>query len=180
MLDSYFVQTEQDSKYLKIGKDQLKELYNEHGQKHVNKAIAIALQNHFPEKKLCISKERLGEMYQALRAYVPEFLERSFRITNLPNHSNLTLEGRPCLLLTKPEYYHRFNLLPEYFTDLERMTAKRLDQELSPLDYWKQRTLDVVQHCTKKYRQINAHALREALYESVHECTEFKTTLWWH
>ena len=176
MLSKYIVATSQPGRtYISIGEDQLNILYVGYGKDQVIQEIT-RLVKEFPEKRLCITKEASFLMYNALKEYEPVFTPTGFTIANIPqlNKKDLQFQGKPLLLVCKPEYYFEFNVLSEYFMDKERMRAKRLDEETIPLEYYEKNTRQLVEYSIGKYHAVNAHTMRESLYENTHECTEFK------
>lgn len=136
------------------------------------------LRNNFPNKRFNISKDKLFKMFENLKQYKPIFLDKEFDLPSINRKGSENLfEGKSKLLLNKPEYYEEFNLLPEYFMDLERMKVKRQDTDISPLDAYRSDTKRIVEECVKKYGKIDYYTLRETIYHLTKEATEFKPNI---
>lgn len=150
--------------------------------KHRNIAVAW-LRENFPDKSHGMTHRDLNVMMHNLCTYVPAFQRRPFKIHNLTlgdfrrEGISLHFEDRPCLLLNQPAYYNTMNLLPEYFMDLERMRVRRQDARLSPLDDYRTNTARFVDLCLRKHLRLDVHSLRETIYESLYEATEFKPSV---
>lgn len=147
--------------------------------------VARWLSSHFPDKSYWITPLNIKNMLGNLKAYKPIFSSKPFVLPNLDlepknivyGDDGIANSAKPCLLLNDPHFYESMNLLPEAFMDLERVRVKRVDQSASPLDIYTTDIVKMMNTCLSKRREINAHNLRETVYESTFEATEFKPSV---
>ena len=71
----------------------------------------------------------------------------------------------------------KYNYISDYFTDECRVQARRLDQPLSPYDYWNKNKDYVYQKAQEWYGETTDHTLREAIFRLAGEASEFRATL---
>lgn len=79
-----------------------------------------------------------------------------------------------------PNDYKYIDIITDYFQERARLSARKKKSNLSPLQWWAKP--GNVRHLTQKVLATNprgllAYGLREAVFESVGECTQFKVTL---
>lgn len=137
------------------------------------------LRNNFPNKRYNISDEQVDKMFYSLQQYKPIWLSTYFDIVNMGRKGNINLfdDGKPRLLLNLYSYYIDFNLLTEYFMDLERLKVKRKDTKQSPLNEYKNNTKKFVVACLNERSKIDVYLLRETIWKLTHEATEFKCNI---
>jgi hypothetical protein len=92
----------------------------------------------------------------------------------------LNFRGDYLCLMEQPADYDNIDILGDYFQEAARLAACRKDQLQSTLSKWQsdecfrlRSTHDVLQID----RKVSALSLREAIYKSSRECTQFKPTL---
>lgn len=147
--------------------------------------VARWLYSHFPDKAYWIAPSNIEKMLANIKAYKPRWLNKPYILPNLDIESKhiiygedgLNRDAKPCILVNEPSFYESMNLLPEAFMDLERVRVKRADQSASPLDIYREDILKMMNNCLNRYRCINAHTLRETVYENTFEATEFKPSV---
>jgi len=71
------------------------------------------------------------------------------------------------------EDYYRINFITDFFTEPARLKARRFDQKLSPAEYWKQDSQDIV----AKNPDATPKALRSILYNVSVEVMNFRLTV---
>lgn len=167
--------------YLSITRDE-KNVYIDINQVNVNKIgmdiVVNWLRNNFPNKRFNITYNEAIKMFESLREYKPIWDNMPFNIVNMNRKGDRNLfDKKPLLLVIKPEYYFNFNMLTEYFMDIQRMGVRRKDTKESPLDEYEHNTKKFVVACLSTYHKINAYLLRETIWKNTHEATEFKASI---
>lgn len=153
----------------------------------VGRDVVVAwLRDNFPDKAFWISPEKVRSMLLTLRTYKPRFLTKPFALPNLDFKTQEAVfsergyhshSARPCLLVDEHSFYETMNLLPEAFMDLERMRVKRADQPATPLEIYRKDTDRMLETCLRRFGHLDAYTLREAVYHSTFEATEFKPSV---
>jgi hypothetical protein len=135
------------------------------------------LRSNFPYKRLLMTEAYVREAIVSLRHYEPTWLRRSFFIANLEEwpSKQLLFRGQPRILVNNDSDYDKYNKAVEYFSDPVRMTAKRLGSP-SPLEQWQADPSRFVDSCLATYGRLDAYSLRETVYHTGLECTEFKAS----
>lgn len=150
----------------------------------------------FPWKKNFIGAH-VDNMMRNLKEYKPVVDARSFRIkTKFRSGSFLPIEfqGRFTCFVVSAENreYLEMDVLADYFTEGPRMTARRKDQRLSPIEQWQdsgfvqrvftaaiKAALNGSLRCPldPSSSGLNSYVTRESVYSCVKECTQFKPSL---
>ena len=81
---------------------------------------------------------------------------------------------------TKAGWYNTYHTIADYFVEPIRLSARRLDTALTPLQYFKtvRGSMECLKTSLKKYGpEINTRTLREAMYPQIKECETFKVSL---
>ena len=75
--------------------------------------------------------------------------------------------------------YEDMDVLVDIFQEEQRLAAKRSDKELSPLGFWKRKEYirSSLSAVVNKYSKMSSQILRDYLYASGIECTQFKPSL---
>lgn len=93
---------------------------------------------------------------------------------------SLHFDGKTQAIIHSSDEYNNFDVLVDLFQEKQRLSARREDQTLCPLERWATepeliRTL--INNSLRKYKQVNMKSLRDGLYSNVRECTSFKSSL---
>lgn len=77
------------------------------------------------------------------------------------------------------EHYTRMDVVTDIFQEQQRLRARRQDQRKSPLEQWSDPHFvkGVLRRIAGKTDHVDVHMVREEVYESVRECTQFKPSL---
>lgn len=77
-----------------------------------------------------------------------------------------------------PEGGYSMNILSDYFTEKNRMKAKRADSKLSPIELWNDKNYlkHILVIILKNNKSLNTFNLRETIYLTAKECSQFKLT----
>jgi hypothetical protein len=74
--------------------------------------------------------------------------------------------------------YHSIDIITEYFQEKQRMKARRRDTNQSPVEFWLSASnKQVFEYIISKNQDLTTYNLREALYATSKECTQFKSSL---
>lgn len=112
-----------------------------------------------------------------------------FELAAVPDRAPCTgkwgFEGAPLSLQIEATAYARIDQITDYFTEYARVTA-RVCGWPSPLAAWSRPDFAIeiagnaLASARARGQPLDAHALREAVYAAVPECTQFKISLaWW-
>lgn len=147
----------------------------------------------FPWKKYYLQPQ-LDIMFDRLQKYTPNVKDGSlsqnrFEPKNAFFHHRrmrYDLKGDFQLIKTHDREYWEMDIITDYFTERERMSARRRNARMSPLalfesnnDRWFKR---LTENALKRYKTspeqegLSTHSLREAMYGLVKECTQFKVS----
>lgn len=137
----------------------------------------------FPWKRLFVSEARADEMMANLRVHTA-VTKTTFVTPHNVRFSSallpLTYEGGYLSIVHGDDDYNRMDLLVDLFQEEARLSARRQDQDASPLQLWRTRP-EVVRQTLERalhdYQRLDALALRESFVKCVKECTQFKPSL---
>lgn len=132
-----------------------------------------------------ISEEEINERFENLRnKYIPKFEHQYYSIRNITK--DLTplvfkddeITGNKSdywLLIHARENYKTYDLIGDFFTEECRLKAK-VDNNLSPEEYFNKNYKEVRNHAKTKYGKITNETVRESLFELSREATSFRPT----
>lgn len=136
-------------------------------------AVATEMPVNFPYKRLFMKEPSY---------YFDNLKSRTYLISDefLPDNSarmDWKLDGRCVYICMKSDAYSKCNMLTDYYTEKPRMQA-HLKGHKSPFEVWnndkqRDRIIDTVK---KSGLKLTAKNLREGIYKSVSECSNFKIT----
>jgi hypothetical protein len=124
-------------------------------------------------------------MFHTLRNYVPQTVTASYHL-DFHNFNtgdrffSFRFKRGYLQFVAKPEDYDRIDMLSDLFQEEVRLRGRRHDQSKSPLESWQDASSleplfnDII---VKRHHGLESFALREALYATVKECTQFKPSL---
>ena len=132
----------------------------------------------FPFKRLYYSDNDIKEKFELLNKV--NFDNRIkiiyYKIHNIKiNTNNLLFLNKPTILIHKKEDYNNFNILSDMFQEKNRILCTFISAKMSPMDYYRKHIKNLAYNTLKKYKQITPHTLREELYNSIKECSSFKS-----
>jgi hypothetical protein len=158
-------------------KEELIKRFKKYGYNATIHQIVTQIKDHFPFMKYWIPNEELDKMFQDAKDYKPEWVEQPYKVgaLTIPT-SKLQYKGKPLILKNVHGDYLKYNLMVEWFAEHVRLSARRHDQLENVLTWYQNHTKQVVKHCASNYKQINAKDMRESIYRSHYECTEFRVT----
>ena len=160
-----------------IPEQELIEKIKKQGYSALLQQISDQIRDHFPFMKYWIPEETLDTMFQNVKNYRAEWVEQRYRVNTLTIPSaKLQYRGKPLLLKNEHGDYLKYNLLVEWFAEHIRLLARRFNQTENILTFYKNHTTAIVRHCIENYKQITAKDIRESVYRSHYECTEFRVT----
>lgn len=177
-LTKYLVPVQQNQNYISITREEFQKLCALYGEEVVLRTIVDWVRTRFPHKNLYFPLSRIRGMMRNLGSYKPVFVSRYYTLGALDMApSSLQFRGRQIVLINFINYYAKFNVLPDYFTDHIRLSGRRLESAESPLAEFQRDPTAIVKYCFANYPRLNEVHLREAIYECTHECTEFKPSV---
>lgn len=89
----------------------------------------------------------------------------------------LTYQGEMCYFAYNPTSYEDIDIITDLFTEEQRVKARAKKEAMSPFDYFQKNAGKLITILRKNGEEITAHNLRELLYTSVKEATQFKVTI---
>ena len=144
----------------------------------------------FPWKRLAIGDDDVDAMMDRLRRLQPRVVGSAVRphnITFVTHHTNgsplfpLTFEhGRFVNFVHDPSDYDLMDRLVDVFQEDARLAARRQDAIDSPLGLWygdASTASRALRGALDHAGRIDPHTLREAIFHTVKECTQFKPSL---
>lgn len=132
--------------------------------------------DQFPLKRFNYTDEDIHKMFNKLKNYKHdstrfETKEYNTFFKNLDNKFKLT--NTPYLITSKATDYLDWNILSDMFQEEVRLKGC-VDSNPSPYDFFYNNIDLVKQTALDKYKEINNHTLREALWGLTKECTTFR------
>ena len=132
----------------------------------------------FPYKRLYYTNTQIKKMFRSLNKV--KFYDRInhiyYKIYNVNiNTNNLLFLNKPTILIHKKEDYLNNELLSDIFQEKNRILCKFISEKLNPMEYFKKNIKVISYNTIKKHKYITPHTLREELYNSVKECSSFKS-----
>lgn len=136
----------------------------------------------FPFKRLFIGDDEVNRMFINLKEFNPSFTNQALTPYNVTMQSNLfplQLGDSYLTFIHGPDDYVKMDLITDIFQEGPRLAAIRKDQEVSVLDScrYTDKTGKMIKDCLTIEGELSARNLREKIYESVKECTQFKPSL---
>jgi 16S rRNA G966 N2-methylase RsmD len=141
------------------------------------------------EIKFPLIRERIDDprkLFEKLQKYIPTVSYKNFRYRNIqwkdPNYEKIKYKEKHYVsFLTQPKDYEEIDRLVDYFNEIPRITAKRIDKNYSLLEAWSNEdTLKKwITNQTIKNPQFvfSSYEWREELWKRSLECNAFKSTL---
>lgn len=142
----------------------------------------------FPYKKEFLNFEQLWKNMMTLDLTVPEPIQVPAKwwppARNIPYQFQGLPKGWTIGLIVADDVYEKVNSLVDYFTEEARMKARRKDC-ISPYDFYQEKYPELME-LAKEFQKTPVpgmiwgpnlpfrHYLREAIYRSTKECTNFK------
>jgi hypothetical protein len=132
----------------------------------------------FPYKRKFITENEIRQMFENLKGYNFQVVQRPYTIKRMPNVNKklLAFGGQQLILNTPAENYNKYDNISDWFQEEVRMTCKRNDQTETPLQFWKTHQHEIKEKA-KSMGEVNIRNLREAQYQLHYECTTFKPSL---
>lgn len=132
----------------------------------------------FPHKRLYYTDDQIKKMFKSLSKV--KFTDRIkiiyYKIYNLKiNTNNLLFLNKPTILIHKKEDYLNNELISDMFQEKNRMLCKFISAKSSPMEYFNKNIKDLAYNTIKNYKNITPHTLREELYNTIKECSSFKS-----
>lgn len=181
----------------KISRDQLIHLFEVKGYDETIQMIANQIKHCFPYIRYATTPEKIREKFHNIENYKPEWYKKNFRLVNdltiqrvsswIGNPSKYVpfVEGYPTtkkgslerlVLVNKSGDYTKYNLFLDYFVEHLRLKARRSNQLESSSTWYRNHTKEIVEKCIKTYGYVDMTMIRETVYCSYYECTEFRVT----
>lgn len=133
----------------------------------------------FPYKRQSMTPEEVNTRFNNLKKYQFKLIRQPYSIRNISGnwYNDKSLKYNNLLIVNNLSDYLEYNLIGDYFNDPLRMTYRRYDRQITPLEYWNQNKQQVRLHSLQKYGNMSAYSLRESIYELAGECSEFRPTV---
>jgi hypothetical protein len=175
------------ARQIQLPKDKLKLCIAEFGEDHVLAAVCRLMQLGaitFPLKSHYLT-DIDGKFRRLQRAALEvshdQFEPWNVRFKSPKGFVNIAFPGgRYVLFVHRDSEYWEMDIVTDYFTEVQRMSARRKDQALCPLLMFsedKQFQRSLVQAGLQRPEGLTPFSLREAMWKCLKECTQFKATL---
>jgi hypothetical protein len=89
----------------------------------------------------------------------------------------LTYNGEMCYFAYDTKTYEDIDIVTDLFTEEARVKARTRKEAMSPFSYFEKNAGKLITTLRRNGNEITAHNLRELLYSSVKEATQFKVTV---
>lgn len=157
-------------------------LVNQYGQNSVLETLVdliIEGEISFPYKRFEMSEKDIKSMFEELTRYKANFQIGNYRLKVRTDRKIVPWDfsGRKIVLEFGDTEYETIDKLADYFSEENRMQAKRIDEVYSPMEAWKDPTFVKNILVQSMAEDLTMHNLREAVYHNVKEATQFKPTL---
>lgn len=166
-----------DDGKINISKEVIEGLETDYTQSIVIQAIssiAIADVITYPFKKYFMKEPKI--LFEELRKREPVLSDEEFLIQTSLETQLFPLNFREGYTTVNADY--DLDIITDYFTEEQRLSARIRNSTETPLDYWKSpQNIIPIKEVLDAKEDVNSYALREALYDSKLECTSFKVTL---
>jgi tRNA1(Val) A37 N6-methylase TrmN6 len=120
------------------------------------------------------------ELYSNLKTYEPIVSNKPFRLSSCRISNSLfppKFNGDYFLWSYRKSTYKFIDVIGDLYTEEQRLKAVRADQKMSPMEYWKENSIKLIEELIRKGKDVSTKNLREELYVQVRECTQFKPTV---
>ena len=133
----------------------------------------------FPYKHLLMTQQEIKDRFNRLKKYKYKVIATKYRHRNkfnLPPHF-LKYKGKSLLLPFKASNYENYDLISDYFQEEARMKCLRFREQYTPYQYFENELLNVIKKAHSQYGKVDAHSMREAIFELSNECSSFRPTV---
>lgn len=135
----------------------------------------------FPYKKFWMNENDVKIMFERLICYEPLFKQDKYKLNVFSDRYLIpwNFEGKQIVLPIGNDEYDNIDIITDYFSEENRMQAKMMYAEKSPIQAWNDVKLitKIVNNLIENQKDINMKELREQIYQNIPEATQFKTTL---
>ena len=152
--------------------------------------LAEARHLRFPFKRYHLRKSAVA-MFESLLQHKMHIDDSPFSLLGIANKSSLfgaallpirEHEASPPRFVTfvsQPEDYDEIDVITDYFTEEQRMSARRNNEPYSPLECWQRASYNrkFFAEIIEQQKPLDSYHLREAVYHHTKECTQFKASL---
>ncbi len=153
----------------------------------LTREAALALE--YPYCRLYMSEKQLDEAFTRVQEYKLELVETDYKIINMPDlepaqlsfrrplaPDNIEMTPRGTLIKLSPNDYATMNWMSDWFNERARLSCKRYDEPLSPLDYWREHKVDIIDALSRRQR-LTYEGLHDAVYLDCMGCNNFRPGL---
>jgi hypothetical protein len=135
----------------------------------------------FPYKNLSMNVEDVNCRFKNLKEYNYTLVDIEYIIRNIVGHwysdKGFGTKYKNMVIASSDKDYDLYNNISDYFVDECRMKARRYDKTMCPWDYWNKNKKHVITFALKKFGKAGKYELREAVYFTAGEATNFRPTL---
>lgn len=137
-----------------------------------------SIDDDFPYRNKSLTLANVLTRFANLNTYTPRFLNTPYKIINMPKNPYLELKSPtasgPIILVQEESDYEEFNEISPFFTDMQRMQARRYDEKCSPYQFWFLNKDLIKKKAQEKFGEVNPYSLRETIYVMSHEVSFFR------
>lgn len=182
-----------------ISRDEIIWSFETYGYEETIQMIADKIKHKFPYIRYSMTPESVLQKFNNIINYKPEWYSKNFRLSDTSDvciRSTFSgkrpikyvpyIEGTPTskkhglperlVLVNRSGDYTKYNLFLDYFAEHIRIKARRSNQLESTATWYRNHIKEIIEKCIKTYGQISMPLIRETLYRSYYECTEFRVT----
>ena len=134
----------------------------------------------FPWKRDFMNKSNIINRFKNLQRYKPNFIKRNYNVYNISNMKNQDLwylnPPAPKLLAYQAHDHHKNNEISDYFIEDVRALARRYDQDLNMIDWYKSNKELVLTSAISQFGNATPYNLRETIWKLYGEVGTFRPT----
>lgn len=137
---------------------------------------AAALAMEYPFRRAYTPDSAVSAAFAAIRAHKPRLARAAYTIGNIKglHPSKLKFDGVSTIYSVDAADYATMTWLSDYFNERQRLKARRIDEPLSPYDYWCANKATIVAVLPNP---VSVQAISDAVYAKVRGCGNFRPYL---
>lgn len=136
----------------------------------------LALELEYPSRRLAKTPAEVDAAFRAVVASKMQLVKTNYKVGNMADLPQKYLEyrGSPTINALSASDYYTMTWLSDYFNERARLAAKRSDEPVSPLEYWRQNRAKLVAAAPDP---VGIEALSDAVYAKIRGCGNFRPNL---
>ncbi len=143
-----------------------------------------ALELEYPYRYLFTTENAADRAFEVIKSKLLKFVKTKYTIANMPELAEKDLDfngAGPTLIEMDLSDYYTMNWLSDFFNEKCRLSGRRYDEPLSPLDYWRAHKQEIVDSLCPAHemrsKTLTLEKLNDAVYSKVRGCNNFRPML---